>query len=88
MAVVHFSQHSSDEDVGGSRRMRLARLCTYLQDKYKHLCRQERASMRQKRYRYAFRKAMLHAASKDPDCAGQLMQELRKVSRTSSRYPD
>lgn len=43
--------------------------------------------MRQKRYRYAFRKALLHAASKDPDCAGQLIQELRKVSQTPSRYP-
>uniref|UniRef100_A0A4W5P9W3 INO80 complex subunit D n=1 Tax=Hucho hucho TaxID=62062 RepID=A0A4W5P9W3_9TELE len=78
------TQDVSDEDAGSSRRTRLARLCSYLQDKYKHLCRQERATMRQKRYRYAFRKALLHAASKDPDCAGQLIQELRKVSQTSS----
>ncbi|XP_029504447.2 INO80 complex subunit D-like isoform X1 [Oncorhynchus nerka] len=77
-------QDVSDEDAGGSRRTRLARLCSYLQEKYKHLCRQERATMRQKKYHYAFRKALLHAASKDPDCAGQLIQKLRKVSQTSS----
>ncbi|XP_023836628.1 INO80 complex subunit D isoform X2 [Salvelinus sp. IW2-2015] len=77
-------QDVSDEDAGSSRRTRLARLCSYLQEKYKHLCRQERATMRQKKYHYAFRKALLHAASKDPDCAGQLIQKLRKVSQTSS----
>ena len=78
-----FIYSSSDEDAGGSRRTRLARLCSYLQEKYKHLCRQERATMRQKKYHYAFRKALLRAASKDPDCAGQLIQKLRKVSQTS-----
>lgn len=77
-------QDGSEEESGCSRRTRLARLCSYLQEKYKHMCRQERASMRQKRYRYAFRKALLHAASKDPDCAGQLIQELHNVSHTSS----
>lgn len=72
------------EDEGGlPRRSRLLRLCSYLQEKYKHMCRQERASIRQKRYRYAFRKALLHAASKNPDCAGQLIQEMRGVSENS-----
>ncbi|KAI1899019.1 hypothetical protein AGOR_G00078370, partial [Albula goreensis] len=74
------SLDNSDEEADGSRSTRLARLCTYLQQKYKHLCRQERAAMRQRRYRCAFRKALLHAASKDPDCAGQLIQELHRVS--------
>ncbi|KAJ8338528.1 hypothetical protein SKAU_G00374940 [Synaphobranchus kaupii] len=74
----------SDEEADGSRSTRLARLCSYLQQKYKHLCRQERAAMRQKRYRYAFRKALLHAASKDPDCTGQLIQELHRASQTPS----
>ncbi|KAM6985926.1 INO80 complex subunit Da [Aplochiton taeniatus] len=78
------SDGRSTEEVGSLRRTRLARLCSYLQEKYKHMCRQERATMRQKRYRYAFRKALLHAASKDPDCAGELIHELRNVSRTSS----
>uniref|UniRef100_A0A674MES1 INO80 complex subunit D n=2 Tax=Takifugu rubripes TaxID=31033 RepID=A0A674MES1_TAKRU len=72
------------EDDGSSRRTRLLRLCSYLQHKYKHMCRQERASLRQKKYRYAFRKALLHAASSHPDSAGQLIQELRGASR---RWP-
>ncbi|CAL8369314.1 unnamed protein product [Arctogadus glacialis] len=70
--------------LSSSRRTRLLRLCSYLQEKYKHMCRQERACMRQKRYRYAFRKALLHAASRDPNCAGQLIQELHNFSSTST----
>lgn len=73
-----------EEESGVSRSSRLVRLCSYLQEKYKHMCRQERASIRQKRYRYAFRKALLHAASKNPDSAVQLIQELRGVSQSSS----
>ncbi|KAF7661998.1 hypothetical protein LDENG_00249680 [Lucifuga dentata] len=73
-----------DDESGSSRRTRLLRLCSYLKEKYKHMCRQERASIRQKRYRYAFRKALLHAASNNPDCAGQLIQELRSASQSSS----
>uniref|UniRef100_A0A3P8U160 INO80 complex subunit D n=1 Tax=Amphiprion percula TaxID=161767 RepID=A0A3P8U160_AMPPE len=73
-----------EDDSGSSRRTRLLRLCSYLQEKYKHMCRQERASIRQKRYRYAFRKALLHAASNNPDCAGQLIQELSGASHSSS----
>ncbi|KAK7939265.1 hypothetical protein WMY93_002591 [Mugilogobius chulae] len=72
-----------EDETGLPRRSRLLRLCSYLQEKYKHMCRQERASIRQKRYRYAFRKALLHAASKNPDCAGQLIQELHGVSENS-----
>lgn len=81
-----FFLNSLEDDSGSSRRTRLLRLCSYLREKYKHMCRQERASIRQKRYRYAFRKALLHAASNNPDCAGQLIQELRGASRNSSRY--
>ncbi|XP_028661938.2 INO80 complex subunit D isoform X1 [Erpetoichthys calabaricus] len=79
-----YLQDSSEDEVGSLRSHRLARLCTYLQQKYKHLCRLERAATRQKRCRYAFRKALLHAASKDPDCTGQLIQELRTASRAHS----
>uniref|UniRef100_A0A8C6TQD7 INO80 complex subunit Da n=1 Tax=Neogobius melanostomus TaxID=47308 RepID=A0A8C6TQD7_9GOBI len=82
MPPLHSSWRMEDEG-GLPRRSRLLRLCSYLQEKYKHMCRQERASIRQKRYRYAFRKALLHAASKNPDCAGQLIQELRGVSEHS-----
>ncbi|XP_052004693.1 INO80 complex subunit D-like [Xyrauchen texanus] len=67
-----------------SRRARLAQLCTYLQERYRHLCRQDRAATRHSRYRYAFRKALLHAASKDPDCTAQLIQKLSKSSQTSA----
>ncbi|RXM32119.1 INO80 complex subunit D [Acipenser ruthenus] len=85
-----YSQDNSEDEVGASRSNRLARLCSYLQQKYKHLCRLERAATRQKRCQYAFRKALLHAASKDPDCAGQLIQELRMATRTqtSVRQPE
>ncbi|XP_031414906.1 INO80 complex subunit D isoform X2 [Clupea harengus] len=77
-------QDHSLEETGSSRRVRLAHLCALLQDKYKHLCRQERAATRQKRHRYAFRKALLHAAAKDPDCTAELIQALCKISRSSS----
>ncbi|XP_015225984.1 PREDICTED: INO80 complex subunit D isoform X1 [Cyprinodon variegatus] len=75
---------SLEGDGGSSRRARLLRLCSYLREKYKHMCRQDRASIRQKRYRYAFRKALLHAANSNPDCAGQLIQELGGNSHSHS----
>ncbi|XP_028292063.1 INO80 complex subunit Da isoform X2 [Gouania willdenowi] len=81
---LNVCRHRLEDDGGSSRRTRLQRICSYLQEKYKHMCRQERASIRQKRCRYAFRKALLHAASKNPDCAGQLIQELSGASRSSS----
>ncbi|CAG5865630.1 unnamed protein product [Menidia menidia] len=87
--LAHFQsswrpRNGLEDDSGSSRRTRLLRLCSYLQEKYKHMCRQERASIRQKRCRYAFRKALLHAASNNPGCAGQLIQELSAASRSSS----
>lgn len=75
---------SSSSEKPLSRRARLAQLCTYLQKRYKHLCRQDRAATRHSRYRYAFRKALLYAASKDPDCTAQLIQKLSKSSQTST----
>uniref|UniRef100_A0A8C2JP51 INO80 complex subunit Da n=1 Tax=Cyprinus carpio TaxID=7962 RepID=A0A8C2JP51_CYPCA len=78
------SHQSSSNEKPLSRRARLAQLCTYLQERYKHLCRQDRAATRHSRYRYAFRKALLHAASKDPDCTAQLIQKLSKSSQTST----
>lgn len=75
---------SSSNEKTLSRRARLAQLCTYLQERYKHLCRQDRAATRHSRYRYAFRKALLHAASKDPDCTAQLIQKLSKNSQASA----
>lgn len=88
LLIINFNHFLNrlDDDNGSTRRTRLLRLCSYLQEKYKHMCRQERASIRQKRYRYAFRKALLHAASNNPDSAGQLIQELRGASQNSLRY--
>lgn len=83
---VDFCLNRLGDDDSSTRKTRLLRLCSYLQHKYKHMCRQERASIRQKKYRYAFRKALLHAASNNPDSAGQLIQELRGASRRWSRY--
>ncbi|MED6254207.1 hypothetical protein ATANTOWER_019632 [Ataeniobius toweri] len=80
-------ENRPEGDGGSSRRARLLRLCSYLREKYKHMCRQERASIRQKRYRYAFRKALLQAASNNPDSAGQLIQELGGNSHSSSCVP-
>lgn len=81
---ILFVYVSSSNEKPLSRRARLAQLCTYLQERYKHLCRQDRAATRHSRYRYAFRKALLHAASKDPDCTAQLIQKLSKSSQTSA----
>lgn len=86
MTAINCFLNRLEDDNGSSRRTRLLRLCSYLQEKYKHMCRQERASIRQKRYRYAFRKALLHAASNNPDSAGQLIQELRGASQSLPRY--
>ncbi|TSM68855.1 INO80 complex subunit D [Bagarius yarrelli] len=79
-------QHHSSGGCEEPRRSRLTQLCTYLQERYKHLCRQERAATRHTRHKYAFRKALLHAASKDPDCTGELIQQLSKTSHASSRH--
>ncbi|XP_060684078.1 INO80 complex subunit D-like [Hemiscyllium ocellatum] len=79
------------EDEGPSTRsLRMTRLCTYLQHRYVQLCRVERAAARQQRCRHAFRKALLQAASKEPDSAGQLLWELRAAAptQTSTKQPD
>lgn len=86
MTAIDCFLNRLEDDNGSSRRTRLLRICSYLQEKYKHMCRQERANIRQKRYRYAFRKALMQAASNNPDSAGQLIQELRGASQSSSRY--
>ncbi|XP_069471663.1 INO80 complex subunit D [Ambystoma mexicanum] len=72
-------------DSSCSRSSRVAQLCTYFQQKYKHLCRLERAEFGPKKCRNTLRKALVQAANKDPDCAGQLMQELRGESSASTR---
>lgn len=75
----------SDDDDAESRSSRVTQLCTYFQQKYKHLCRLERAESRQKKCRHTFRKALLQAASKEPECTGQLIQELRRAACSRTR---
>ncbi|XP_030310468.1 INO80 complex subunit D [Calypte anna] len=81
-----YERHESDDDFADDRSSRVTRLCTYFQHKYKHLCRLERAESRQKKCRHALRKALLQAASREPERAGKLIQELRRATcaRTST----
>ncbi|XP_075464660.1 INO80 complex subunit D [Ascaphus truei] len=74
-----------DAEAAHSRSSRVAQLCTYFQQKYKHLCRLERTESHQKKYRHTFRRALLQAASREPESAGQLMQELQKATCLSTR---
>ncbi|XP_069790015.1 INO80 complex subunit D-like [Narcine bancroftii] len=83
--------HPDTEDEARSMRsLRVAGLCTYLQHRYTHLCHAERAAARQQRCRHAFRRALLQAASNEPDYAGQLLQDLRTgpPMQTSMKQPD
>ncbi|KAM6348809.1 INO80 complex subunit D isoform 1-T6 [Alca torda] len=84
--TLGYERHESDDDNADDRSSRVTRLCTYFQQKYKHLCRLERAESRQKKCRHTLRKALLQAASREPERAGQLIQELRRATcaRTST----
>lgn len=82
---LHPALSRSDDDDMESRSSRVTQLCTYFQQKYKHLCRLERAESRQKKCRHTFRKALLQAASKEPECTGQLIQELRRAACSRAR---
>ncbi|XP_029462181.1 INO80 complex subunit D isoform X1 [Rhinatrema bivittatum] len=75
------------EDEAADRSSRVSQLCTYFQQKYKHLCRLERAESRQKKCQHTFRKALLHAASREPECTGQLIRELQRAVCTQARPP-
>ncbi|TRY88863.1 hypothetical protein DNTS_016943 [Danionella cerebrum] len=80
---------STSSEKALTRQTRLARLCSYLRQRYTHLCRCERAVGHPSRYRYALRKALLHAASREPECTAQLLLSLQrgvqKDDGTSSR---
>uniref|UniRef100_UPI00398F0DBA INO80 complex subunit D-like n=1 Tax=Pristiophorus japonicus TaxID=55135 RepID=UPI00398F0DBA len=79
-----------EDEATSTRSLRMTRLCTYLQHRYMQLCRVERAAARQQRCRHAFRRALLQAASNEPDYAGQLLRELRTAppTQTSMKQPD
>ncbi|KAI1237098.1 hypothetical protein IHE44_0014353 [Lamprotornis superbus] len=80
-----YERPESDDDNADDRSSRVTRLCTYFQQKYKHLCRLERAESRQKKCRHTLRKALLQAASREPERAGQLLQELRRATCACTR---
>lgn len=82
---VCFPSFRSDDDNADDRSSRVTRLCTYFQQKYKHLCRLERAESRQKKCRHTLRKALLQAASREPEHAGQLIEELRRATCARTR---
>ncbi|XP_023392052.1 INO80 complex subunit D [Pteropus vampyrus] len=83
--TLRYERHMSDDDDTESRSARVTQLCTYFQQKYKHLCRLERAESRQKKCRHTFRKALLQAASREPECTGQLIQELQRAACSRTR---
>ncbi|XP_077304647.1 INO80 complex subunit D [Lithobates pipiens] len=74
-----------DAEEAHSRSSRVAQLCTYFQQKYKHLCRLERAESCHKKYRHTFRKALQKAAIREPESAGQLIQELGMAAHMRTR---
>ncbi|KAJ7345428.1 hypothetical protein JRQ81_001378 [Phrynocephalus forsythii] len=79
---LRYERNEPEGDDACVRSSRITQLCTYFQQKYKHLCRLERAESRQRKCQHTFRKALLRAASREPECAGQLLRELRKASCT------
>ncbi|KAG8432738.1 hypothetical protein GDO86_017107 [Hymenochirus boettgeri] len=82
---LRYSYKKLDIEAAHSRSSRIARLCTYFQQKYKHLCRLERVESCQKRYRHTFRKALQQAAIREPESTGQLIQELRRATCKRTR---
>eukprot|EP00079_Xenopus_tropicalis_P039258 XP_017953029.1 PREDICTED: INO80 complex subunit D [Xenopus tropicalis] len=74
-----------DIEEAHGRSSRIAQLCTYFQQKYKHLCRLERAESCQKKYRHTFRRALQQAALREPETTGQLLQELRRTTCIRTR---
>ncbi|XP_007436739.1 INO80 complex subunit D [Python bivittatus] len=80
--ALRYERNEPDDDYANGRRTRISQLCTYFQQKYKHLCRLERAESQQRKCQHTFRKALLRAANREPECAGQLIRELRRASCT------
>ncbi|XP_007230912.3 INO80 complex subunit D-B isoform X3 [Astyanax mexicanus] len=84
--ILSLQEKSTAESAGGggSRRERLAGLCSYLRQKHRLLCREERKFRREKGSRYALRKVLLQAASQDSNHAAQLLQEHHSTTLTNS----
>ncbi|XP_013908470.1 PREDICTED: INO80 complex subunit D [Thamnophis sirtalis] len=79
--ALRYERNEPDDDYASGRRTRISQLCTYFQQKYKHLCRLERAETQQRKCQHTFRKALLRAANREPEYAGQLIRELHRASR-------
>lgn len=83
---LFLQSYRPDDDYASGRRTRISQLCTYFQQKYKHLCRLERAESQQRKCQHTFRKALLRAANREPEYAGQLIRELRRASCPWTRW--
>ncbi|XP_030637665.1 INO80 complex subunit D-B [Chanos chanos] len=77
----------SQESAEGSRGRgdRLANLSSYLRQKHKHLCREERAFRRERRSQDTLRKALLQAAKHDPLQTAHLIQSQHDAPPSVSR---
>ncbi|XP_017336859.1 INO80 complex subunit D-B [Ictalurus punctatus] len=83
------SKYQSPQDkscIGsGSRGERLAGLCSYLRQRHRQMRREERGFGRERKSQHAVRKALLQAATHDPDHTAQLIQQRHtEISVTSS----
>ncbi|MCJ8729931.1 hypothetical protein PDJAM_G00111670 [Pangasius djambal] len=86
---VTLSKYQSPQDkssIGsGSRGERLAGLCGYLRQRYRQMHREERGFRRERKSQHTLRKALLQAATHDPDYTAQLIQQRHtEISATSS----
>ncbi|KAI5108853.1 INO80 complex subunit D-B, partial [Silurus meridionalis] len=69
----------------GSRGARLAGLCGYLRQMHRQMRREERGFRRERKSQHTLRKALLQAATHDPDRTAPLIEKRRtEISATSS----
>ncbi|KAL2102783.1 hypothetical protein ACEWY4_001951 [Coilia grayii] len=69
------ARHSEESSHGcSSRSQRVAGLASYLQQKYTHLRREEKALRRHRKSQRDLRKALVQAATQEPDHAAELLQ--------------
>ncbi|XP_051986784.1 INO80 complex subunit D-B [Xyrauchen texanus] len=64
-----------DESASSSRAERVAGFCSYLRQKHRHLCREQKGFRRERRSQHALRKSLLRAAKEEPLQTAQLIQE-------------
>ncbi|KAI5613557.1 INO80 complex subunit D-B [Silurus asotus] len=69
----------------GSRGERLAGLCGYLRQMHRQMSREERGFRRERKSQHTLRKALLQAATHDPDRTAQLIEKRRTDISATSR---